>query len=112
MGLIEDIHAKGNTIILVTHEEDIAKHAHRIVRMRDGLIENDYANTNIQRVDRRAAAAHKQLEHNLTTNSANCNEASGDAERLWPIMSVWSMISITTWSCRTSITALRKFRSM
>ena len=52
MGLIEDIHAKGNTIILVTHEEDIALHAHRIVRMRDGLIENDYANTNIQKVDR------------------------------------------------------------
>jgi len=58
MGLLEDIHAKGNTIILVTHEEDIALHAHRIVRMRDGLIENDYANTNIQRVDRSAAAAH------------------------------------------------------
>jgi putative ABC transport system ATP-binding protein len=55
MGLIEDIHAKGNTIILVTHEEDIAKHAHRIVRMRDGLIENDYANTDIQKVDRSVA---------------------------------------------------------
>ncbi|MDB5007369.1 MAG: macB 26 [Mucilaginibacter sp.] len=52
MGLIEDIHAKGNTIILVTHEEDIAMHAHRIVRMRDGLIENDYANPNIMKVDR------------------------------------------------------------
>jgi putative ABC transport system ATP-binding protein len=52
MGLIEDIHDKGNTIILVTHEEDIALHAHRIVRMRDGLIENDYANTDIHRVDR------------------------------------------------------------
>lgn len=50
MGLIEDIHAKGNTIILVTHEEDIALHAHRIVRMRDGLIENDYLNTNIHTV--------------------------------------------------------------
>lgn len=57
MGLIEDIHAKGNTIILVTHEEDIAMHAHRIVRMRDGLIENDYANTNIQTVDRSKATA-------------------------------------------------------
>jgi len=54
MGLIEDIHSKGNTIILVTHEEDIALHAHRIVRMRDGLIENDYANTNIQTVERHA----------------------------------------------------------
>ena len=56
MGLMEDIHAKGNTIILVTHEEDIALHAHRIVRMRDGLIENDYANTNIHTVSRESAA--------------------------------------------------------
>lgn len=54
MGLIEDIHDKGNTIILVTHEEDIAQHAHRIVRMRDGLIENDYANPNIHRVERQS----------------------------------------------------------
>jgi putative ABC transport system ATP-binding protein len=52
MGLLEDIHAKGNTIILVTHEEDIALHAHRIVRMRDGLIEKDYLNENIARVER------------------------------------------------------------
>jgi putative ABC transport system ATP-binding protein len=52
MGLLEDIHAKGNTIILVTHEEDIAKHAHRIVRMRDGLIENDYPNPDIHKVVR------------------------------------------------------------
>jgi len=43
MALLEDIHAKGNTIILVTHEEDIAQHAHRIVRMRDGEIESDGA---------------------------------------------------------------------
>jgi putative ABC transport system ATP-binding protein len=52
MGLIEDIHAKGNTIILVTHEEDIAQHAHRIVRMRDGLVEKDYLNPDIITVDR------------------------------------------------------------
>ena len=52
MSLMEDIHAKGNTIILVTHEEDIAMHAHRIVRMRDGLVERDYINTNVQIVDR------------------------------------------------------------
>lgn len=48
MGLMEDIHAKGNTIILVTHEEDIAMHAHRIVRMRDGLVEKDELNPHIQ----------------------------------------------------------------
>jgi putative ABC transport system ATP-binding protein len=52
MGLLEDIHSKGNTIILVTHEEDIALHAHRIVRMRDGLIEKDYMNENIAKVER------------------------------------------------------------
>jgi putative ABC transport system ATP-binding protein len=47
MGLFEQIHAQGNTIILVTHEQDIAQHAHRIVRLRDGLIESDELNQNI-----------------------------------------------------------------
>lgn len=47
MELFEDLHAKGNTIIMVTHEEDIAKYAHRIVRMRDGLIESDVMNDDI-----------------------------------------------------------------
>ena len=47
MILFEEIHKAGNTIILVTHEPDIADHAHRIVRMRDGLIERDYKNENI-----------------------------------------------------------------
>ncbi|WP_231424316.1 MULTISPECIES: ABC transporter ATP-binding protein [Pedobacter] len=56
MGLLEEIHSKGNTIILVTHEEDIAQHAHRIVRMRDGLIENDYVNTDIKNVSPRLQA--------------------------------------------------------
>jgi putative ABC transport system ATP-binding protein len=44
MGLIEDIHSNGNTIILVTHEEDIAHYAHRIVRLRDGVTESDALN--------------------------------------------------------------------
>lgn len=44
MGLFQDIHSKGNTVILVTHEEDIAKHARRIMGLRDGLIEYDRAN--------------------------------------------------------------------
>ncbi|TVR44711.1 MAG: ABC transporter ATP-binding protein [Bacteroidia bacterium] len=47
MGLLQDIHDAGNTIILVTHEEDIAKHAHRIIRLRDGLVESDEKNTEI-----------------------------------------------------------------
>ncbi|GLB52031.1 macrolide ABC transporter ATP-binding protein [Neptunitalea chrysea] len=41
MNLFNDIHSKGNTVILVTHEEDIAEHAHRIIRLRDGQIESD-----------------------------------------------------------------------
>ncbi len=53
MGLLEEIHSKGNTIILVTHEEDIAQHAHRIVRMRDGLIEKDYRNEQVKSVSPR-----------------------------------------------------------
>lgn len=44
MGLFEEIHKQGNTIILVTHEEDIALYAHRIVRLKDGLIESDKKN--------------------------------------------------------------------
>jgi putative ABC transport system ATP-binding protein len=47
MGLFEEIHKNGNTIILVTHEEDIALHAHRIVRLKDGLVESDRVNSNI-----------------------------------------------------------------
>jgi len=47
MGLFEEIHKKGNTIILVTHEEDIALHAHRIVRLKDGLVESDMPNPKI-----------------------------------------------------------------
>lgn len=44
MKLFSDIHALGNTVILVTHEEDIAQHAHRIIRLRDGMIESDERN--------------------------------------------------------------------
>lgn len=44
MNLFDEIHANGNTVILVTHEEDIAKHAHRIIRLRDGIIESDNPN--------------------------------------------------------------------
>ena len=47
MGLFEEIHKKGNTIILVTHEENIALHAHRIIRLKDGLVESDTKNDNI-----------------------------------------------------------------
>lgn len=41
MNLFDEIHAAGNTVILVTHEEEIARHAHRIIRLRDGMVESD-----------------------------------------------------------------------
>ena len=47
MSIFEDIHKRGNTVILVTHEPDIAEHAHRIIRLRDGLVESDVANKNV-----------------------------------------------------------------
>lgn len=53
MVLLEEIHKQGNTIILVTHEEDIAQHAHRIVRLKDGEVERDYKNENITTVSGR-----------------------------------------------------------
>ena len=46
MDLFDQLHAKGNTIVMVTHEEDIARYAHRIVRLRDGLVESDTINPN------------------------------------------------------------------
>ncbi len=51
MGIFEKIHDAGNTVILVTHEPDISEHAHRIVRLRDGLIESDERNAHIIRSD-------------------------------------------------------------
>ncbi len=46
MNLFEEIYRQGNTIIVVTHEEDIARHSRRIIRLRDGLIESDELNPN------------------------------------------------------------------
>jgi putative ABC transport system ATP-binding protein len=48
MDLFQDLHNRGNTIIMVTHEDDIAHCAHRIVRLRDGLIESDNPNKAIR----------------------------------------------------------------
>ena len=47
MVLFGEIHRNGNTVIVVTHEEDIAKHAHRIVKLKDGMVEGDFKNENI-----------------------------------------------------------------
>ena len=48
MDLFAELHKKGNTIIMVTHEEDIAEYSHRIIRLRDGLIESDVVNENVR----------------------------------------------------------------
>ena len=56
ISLLEEIHALGNTIILVTHEEDIAEHAHRIVRLRDGQIDDDFQNQKILRSHKKVTA--------------------------------------------------------
>lgn len=56
MMLFEELHSQGNTIILVTHEPDIAEHAHRTIRLRDGLVESDVLVTN-RRVYTKAKAS-------------------------------------------------------
>jgi len=50
LGLLEEIHRMGNTVIVVTHEEDIAQHAHRIIRLMDGEISSDELNPNIKTI--------------------------------------------------------------
>jgi putative ABC transport system ATP-binding protein len=50
MDLFQEIHDKGNTIVVVTHEEDIAEHTHRIVRLVDGLVSSDDIRVNPKRV--------------------------------------------------------------
>nr|NQU89996.1 ABC transporter ATP-binding protein [Bacteroidota bacterium] len=47
MGLFQEIHKLGNTVIVVTHEEEIARHAHRIIRLIDGEVDSDEVNANI-----------------------------------------------------------------
>lgn len=55
MRLLANIHQQGNTIILVTHEEEIARFAHRIIRLKDGLIESDLENTEITKIIHKTA---------------------------------------------------------
>jgi putative ABC transport system ATP-binding protein len=57
MNLFQELHDKGNTIIMVTHEDDIAHYAHRIIRLRDGLIEWDRRNDRVTRANEQPAPA-------------------------------------------------------
>jgi putative ABC transport system ATP-binding protein len=57
MALFQELHDKGNTIIMVTHEDDIAHYAHRIIRLRDGLVEWDRKNDNVTRSEIEAGVA-------------------------------------------------------
>lgn len=59
MGLFEEIQEKGNTVILVTHEEDIALHAHRIIRLKDGLVESDSMNPSVTNAKERMLTLNK-----------------------------------------------------
>jgi len=51
MNLMNEIHDRGNTIIVVTHEEFIAKHARRVIRLMDGQIEADYLNETVEKIN-------------------------------------------------------------
>lgn len=57
MHLFQELHDKGNTIIMVTHEDDIAHYSHRIIRLRDGLIEWDRKNENVTRAQQAPTTA-------------------------------------------------------
>ena len=52
MDLFDQLHKKGNTIVMVTYEDDIAQYAHRIIRLRDGLIESDTINAHVRKVEK------------------------------------------------------------
>ncbi|OZI09809.1 macrolide ABC transporter ATP-binding protein [Siphonobacter sp. BAB-5385] len=49
MDLFDQLYSKGNTIVMVTHEEDIAQYSHRIIRLRDGVIESDLVNEDVRK---------------------------------------------------------------
>ncbi len=51
MRLFEELHCDGNTIILITHEQEIANYAHRTIFIKDGSIQSDYANKNLKKSD-------------------------------------------------------------
>ena len=52
MDLFDQLHKKGNTIVMVTHEDDIAQYAHRIIRLRDGVVESDTINHNVRKIEK------------------------------------------------------------
>jgi putative ABC transport system ATP-binding protein len=64
MALFDDLHAKGNTIVLVTHEPDIAEYAHRVVTIRDGVVASDRQSTRDRSaIDARLASAPPHVDY-------------------------------------------------
>jgi len=77
IALFEQLHREGQTIVMVTHEEDVAGHAHRIVRLRDGRVESDYP-TRQDPIHREylaaAAAAHQRAADDTESPPVETNE--------------------------------------
>ena len=88
---MDEINAKGNTVVLVTHEEDVAVRAHRIVRLRDGKIESD----------RPAANA----ENDSTAKGLNHDSSIGVASKALPFATSMSAATEKTTSTAASTTA-------
>jgi putative ABC transport system ATP-binding protein len=82
MALFDDLHSKGNTIVLVTHEQDIAEFAHRIISIRDGSVATDSLSTK----GKKAAADRLAKEHSTKEEkpSATAASSSGPAKEAGP----------------------------
>lgn len=113
MEIFDKIHSAGNTIVLVTHETDIANHAHRIVRLRDGMIESDMKNESAIRHEASKPTQNEyeglvSLAHSITYDQLHLPDA-GDKEVLYGVIMDWyyqSDVTITLVSFITGDTSI------